>query len=261
MVVGHHLTKRLRYATISLVSNPTPISQDAASPAADEAPDPAVLRAERRLRLLEELAEIGMELARALRPCAPADRACDDAASGDSATDKGPDKGRDPADAFARLSRAIRLTLALEARTDEALRDLKSGIVRMRAAELARAAAAQGRQIREARICGLVMEVAAAEIADGDGFEGFCYDLKERLADDEAFWNDSDRPVRDIVEHLCKCFGLAPDWSRWDGEGWIDEERPPWPWAPRSQASGAGPDDPRPPGPPAPALQPARDLE
>jgi hypothetical protein len=135
-----------------------------------------------------------------------------------------------------------------------------------RAAERARAAAARDRQIREARICCLVMDVAAAEITDDDDFERLCDNLKERLADDEAFWDDSERPVRDIVEHFCKCFSLAPDWSRWDGEGWMDEERPPWPWsprsqAPRSQASGAGPDDPRPPGSPAPALQPARDLE
>ena len=74
------------------------------NPAADqsattsEAPDPSILRAERRLRLLEELAEIGMELVRALKPRAEAAETAG---------------GKDPADAFAPLSRAIRLTLAL----------------------------------------------------------------------------------------------------------------------------------------------------
>jgi hypothetical protein len=34
--------------------------------ASAEAPDPAILRAERRLRMLDELAQIGMNLARAL---------------------------------------------------------------------------------------------------------------------------------------------------------------------------------------------------
>src|ERR1035437_8765028 len=101
------------------MSNPAPAPQDPAS--ADEAPDPSVLRAERRLRLLEELTEIGMELARALRPSAPEDGAADEDAGGDPATETGRGKGRDPADAFGSLSRAIRLHLALEARTDEEL--------------------------------------------------------------------------------------------------------------------------------------------
>jgi histidinol-phosphate/aromatic aminotransferase/cobyric acid decarboxylase-like protein len=76
-------------------------------PAADsEIPDPATARAERRLRLLAELSKIGMELTRAPTPNATA--------SGEAAGDT--------AKAFARLSRAIRLTQAMEARTDEALR-------------------------------------------------------------------------------------------------------------------------------------------
>jgi hypothetical protein len=27
--------------------------------------------------------------------------------------------------------------------------------------------------------------------------------------------------VRETVERLCRDLGLNPDWSRWDGEGWI----------------------------------------
>jgi hypothetical protein len=41
---------------------------------AEASPDASVRRAERRLRLLEEMSEIGMELLRALRPSAAADR-------------------------------------------------------------------------------------------------------------------------------------------------------------------------------------------
>jgi hypothetical protein len=80
--------------------------------AAAEALDAAILRAERRLRLLEERAEIGMDLARALHREALAEPA--KLSSGDLAG------------AFAKLSRAIRLTLALAARTDEALRALRA---------------------------------------------------------------------------------------------------------------------------------------
>ncbi|MGA2953811.1 MAG: hypothetical protein ABSD80_16405, partial [Caulobacteraceae bacterium] len=102
------------------MSAPIPdATEELVEPAVD--PDPAVARAERRLRLLERLTQIGMELAEALR-----ERALNPAA-GDA-----DDKGRDPADAYARLSRAIRLTIALESKTDQALADLKAGVVRER---------------------------------------------------------------------------------------------------------------------------------
>ena len=99
---------------------PSALEDPATPPAADEASDPSVVRAERRLRLLEELAEIGMELARALRPGALASATCDPGAGEELMALTGRARGRDPAEAFAPLSRAIRLTLALEARTDAA---------------------------------------------------------------------------------------------------------------------------------------------
>jgi hypothetical protein len=205
---------------MSAMSNPAAALEDSASPATDEATDPSVLRAERRLRLLEELTEIGMELARALRPSAPAD----EAAGEDSATETGRGKRRDPADAFGSLSRAIRLTLALEARTDEELRDLKSGIVRVREQEHAKAAERAGhtahidRLTRKAEAGYLVANIAEAEIGDGDEWENLCAALEERLEEDAAY-EDCDRwPLRETVERLCKDLALSPDWSRWAGE-------------------------------------------
>ncbi len=62
---------------------------------------------------LEELAEIGMELVRALRPGA------DGVAEGAEVC--GSPKRRDPVEQYASLSRSLRLTFALEAKTDEAL--------------------------------------------------------------------------------------------------------------------------------------------
>ena len=83
---------------------------------APKALDAAILRAERRLSLLEELAEIGMNLARTRTREALAEPAEHAASLGDSA------------DAFARLSRAIRMILTLHARTDEALQALRAGV-------------------------------------------------------------------------------------------------------------------------------------
>jgi len=73
---------------------------------AEDALDPAAQRAERRLALLEEMAAIGMRILRRLDD----DRASDP----------------DSVDAFARISRAVRLTLALEEKTDRFLADLRA---------------------------------------------------------------------------------------------------------------------------------------
>jgi hypothetical protein len=51
--------------------------------------------------------------------------------------------------------------------------------------------------------------------------------LRERLDEDSAYQDLSERPLREIVERLCKDLMISPDWSRWDGEGWIKQEGAP----------------------------------
>ena len=178
--------------------------------------DPSVVLAESRIRMLRRLAEIGMELAeRTLN------------------TQVAPAKGKDPADVFAPLSRAIRLTLALEAKTDEELRDLKAGVVRKRKKEKKRAArrheaaAAKEAQEREVKARELVAEAAEAEIPDVYEFAQRYDALRERLDEDSAYKDLSQRPLRETVERLCKDLMISPDWSRWDGEGWTRQEGAP----------------------------------
>ena len=48
--------------------------------------------------------------------------------------------------------------------------------------------------------------------------------LDERLEDDEAYRDFEDRPIEETVRRLCDDLCLSPNWSRWDGDGWIDEE-------------------------------------
>jgi hypothetical protein len=177
----------------------------------DEAPDPLVLLAESRLRMLRRLAEIGMELAeRTLN------------------TETAPAKGRDPADFYAPISRAIRLTLALEEKTAEKLRDLKAGIVREREEELTRTAERRqaAAEERETKVRRLVIQAADAEISDVEVMDGIFGALDERLDEDEAYEDFAERPLRETVERLCHDLALNPDWSRWDGEGWIKEGPP-----------------------------------
>ena len=90
-----------------------------------EAPDPAILRAERRLRILEELTEIAMSSGAG--PRTPGARRCRYRRS-HRADGVGRGRLRPCSVAFARISRAIRLTLALEARADEQLRALRAGV-------------------------------------------------------------------------------------------------------------------------------------
>jgi hypothetical protein len=177
----------------------------------DEAPDPYVVRAEQRLEMLRELAEIGMDLARGLKPGAEADKA------------SGETPAKDPAAVYAPLSRAIRLTLVLEARTDEALRDLKAGVETVR--QQARSGAAvRDFQAREEKVRELVLTVAEREAADSESLDALEAALEERLERDSAYFDCGVRPLRQSVERLCHDLGLSPDWSRWTGEGWDEEE-------------------------------------
>ncbi len=78
----------------------------------------ALAKAERRQALLEELTDIGMNLARQIDAHAAAAMAAINE-----------EHGGDPARAFATLSRAVRLTLAMEARVDAQILALRNGRV------------------------------------------------------------------------------------------------------------------------------------
>ena len=233
------------------MSTPTPDE----TAMAQETLDLSVARAEHRLRLLEELAEIGMELARALKPGPEADEKADKTAAEAPA--------KDPAAVFAPLSRAIRLTLALEARTDQDLRDLKAGVSRAR--KEARAKAAHDCGAREQQVRALVLNVAERECESREAFDELEEALQERMDYDEVYNDCGERPVRPTVERLCKDLGLTPDWSRWAGEGWAYEDIPTRPrFSPFHQPSPRpilGDDDAPAPMPEPWRLHPARALE
>jgi hypothetical protein len=187
-----------------------------------EAPDPAILRAERRLRILEELTEIAMTLARALERQALA--AADTVDPPEPAASAAP--AFDPSVAFARISRAIRLTLALEARADEQLRALRAGVAadaearRFVARKRATDEAAARKIDRRHTIETLVLEAAEREVEDEEALGRVAEALEERLENDHVYWDLDCASLREIVERLCADLELSPDWSLWDGEGW-----------------------------------------
>jgi hypothetical protein len=221
-------------------------------PAADD--DPAVLRAERRLRVLEELTEICMEVARALGRDAAA-------ASEPAAEDRR--KVRDPAAALNTISRAVRLTVALETKTDEYLRDLKAGVVReraeekVRAGERARVRTAEDREARIERVRDLVLCVAETEVPDLDAFDKVFEALDHELELDEVGFGYATRPLRESVERLCADLGLDPDWNRWTDEGWNLDDVPVRPGFDAFRLSGSRPRT----SPPFQPLHNGHDLE
>jgi hypothetical protein len=179
----------------------------------------AIARAERRLEILQELTEIGMNLARelgreAVEPPAPETAA----------------PRSDPAESFARLSRAIRLTLTLETRTDAQLADLRAGVAIE--VETRREAAAirveQAARMRSAdHRAAIRREVETAfdiEIGDRDPRRGaFCTALESRLRYHLAYDDLDSMTLTQAVRRLCADLELNPDWSAWTEEGWARE--------------------------------------
>ena len=157
--------------------------------------------------MLDELAEIGMELARDLRRQA--------AEADPNASDLGLK--------FARVARAVRQTLALQVRFEDgqALQAREA-----QAREAAQAAKAAGERRAHARArryeaSDIAERLFEAEHPDEDS-EAFEIELAEWLQaqDGEAF---ADAPMGEIVLAICRDLELSPDWSRWPNEDWALE--------------------------------------
>jgi hypothetical protein len=173
------------------------------------------------LRMLEELAEIGMTLARAVQQ-----QVLDQAAAEPAEAAEQPGAGN-LALVFSRISRAVRQTIALEAKLAEEGRTRDE----QTAAEQARRAVVDGRerkQRRRAQAKRFIEQAVDIEAADHDAAEELLWELDERLDDVEADF--ADRPIGEIVARICRDMGLAPEWSLWAKEEWAVEEiatRPP----------------------------------
>jgi hypothetical protein len=198
--------------------------------AADLADDPAVLRAERRLRILEEMTEIGMRMLRALETDGEA-KASEASATGSSG------KRRDPVDHYASLTRSLRLTLKLEAETDEALAALKDDLTETRQRQRRLAAwsspkragersGVRGDPQRRETVRQCLRVVAERESESEEQLDHFFLAIEQRLAEDPAYADLDAAPLRQILERLCFDLNINPDWTAWTGSGWNCEGLP-----------------------------------
>jgi hypothetical protein len=208
---------------------------------AAEAPDLYLQDLEWRVDVLRELAQLGMTLTRILVEDAQIDHRLQTGILRDVNGDKltaaelaavaAMPRPSDPAASFARLSRAVRLTVTLQGRAHEALRAFRAGVVieqAQRTEARARvehdAQKAAGSDTRAARVRDLVLDVAESEVDDMEDYESIVHALDERIEGDPAYVHLADLPLKETVRRLCEDLQLTPDWSRWTGEGWTPRE-------------------------------------
>ena len=160
--------------------------------------------------MLAELAEIGMDLAREVRRQAL-----------DETTEVPP--AADLALTFSRIARAVRQTVALEARLAEpsqpghAERPL-SVSDRWRSAR-------RKRQVKQ-----IVGEIIEAETKSDFEADRLFAERDERLDDGDEEADFADRPLGELVARICADLGVEPDWSLFEDEDWAIAEaraRPP----------------------------------
>ncbi len=190
------------------------------NPAFSDSEDPhvatAIARAERRRSKLERMSDIGMDLVEQVGVHAAA------------VTEK---REGDPCRAFAVVSRAVRMTLALEARVDDQILAMRRGEFpaprRVRApTEIAEPETvnrvAKLPDPRRDRADAAVREAIHLEVETITDAHERLDALNERLFDHENYDVLLNLPLREAVAAICADLGVDPDWSLWtDAAGFV----------------------------------------
>ena len=164
-------------------------------------PDPRLTQAldaaERRLAMLERLAEMGMAVAAAVTEAVVE-------------FPHRPGSGPQGARAFAQVSRAVRLTLMLAARVEKSILAMRKGEVGLEAALAARDAADPPGD-RAERVRAVVSPVIEREAADAEDAEVLMRLLDSRLVERDDARAFLSRPFHDCVKAICVDLGLDPE--------------------------------------------------
>ena len=183
-----------------------------------EEADSDALRTERHLDMLQELATMGMDLARAVHRQAvvPTEPAPEQPV---------PEPAAEAALAFSRLAKTVRQCLALEARVADQQRRRELGEIDQ-AGELLKQSrsyllGAKRRQVKRAVADAIESEAESGGLYPSDA-ERLFDRLDERIEDEVDGFDD--RPVGELIERLCRKLGVTPDWTRWQAEDWAAEE-------------------------------------
>jgi hypothetical protein len=160
-----------------------------------------------QVSLLSRLAEMGMGIAGVIeRQVIAAD------AAGETVAERAPID-------FARVARAVRLTLMLQARLIKDLEDRERGVAQRRAwdrNDLAKA--------RKTHVEHVVERIVARQHTDTETVERLIWETSERLDREDLYGHVLDRPLSELIDMLCADMGLDPDWPRLAQEAWAREE-------------------------------------
>jgi hypothetical protein len=176
----------------------------------------AEARRARQLAMLQELAEIGMQMARAVR---------DEALARTDATAPVPPSrfgGGDLGLVYARIARAVRQTLALETRVADGIEKARVEQARSQVAAVRTALEERQHAVRDHVADAIEAEAAERGTPDRD-VERLLDDLDERLDDGDYDEVLADAPIGDLVARICADLGVTPDWSLWDDQAWAIE--------------------------------------
>jgi len=171
-------------------------------------------RVERQQRMLDRLAEAGMNIVLAIER--QATQAPEDAPAG-APVFPHVFQG-DLALSFARAARAVRMTIALQSRlVGEHHKQQVEARAQARMDELR-----HGPE-RKARIGRIVDRVAQGE-HDDEAVERLVAEAAERLEDGDLYGEVMNRPVSEIIDEVCRDLDLRPNWSDLAQDGWAREE-------------------------------------
>jgi hypothetical protein len=135
--------------------------------------------------------------------------------------DEAPARSGDLSLAFARVSRAVRLTIALQQTLVDGLAALEAGIV---PGVPGAKADPDPDYVLKARVERIVERTAEAEHEDAGKVDRLVAESAERLDDIDLYGDLLDRPMSEIVARIAEDIGLPLDWSRMAGEAWAQTE-------------------------------------
>jgi hypothetical protein len=172
---------------------------------------------ERQLWILGQLAEGGLEIARAIER----------QATGEGSGEAAPHAvdAHIPM-AYARVARAVRMTILLQSKLIGELQTLESKA----AYDAARAKSRQAFErpglvhAQKARLERIVRRIAWADGQDADEVDRLGQDAAELLDCDDHYGDILTRPVSELIALICQDLGLEPDWPALAKQAWAKAE-------------------------------------
>ena len=188
-----------------------------AAPTGAPAPDWARALLERQLWVLGQLAEGGLEIARAI------ERQATGAGSDDAAPHT---VDAHVPMAYARVARAVRMTILLQSKLITDLQALEAKTAEAAYTAKCRRALDRPHILREqkARIGRIVGRIAWADGREHAEIERLARHAAEMLDHDDHFGDILTRPVSELIALICQDLGLEPDWPQLAEEAWAMAE-------------------------------------